>query len=96
MDIILHPDNKFDDYIKDIEREVKRLHALKEAGHIAQSADMMKMVTDTGVVVARLYENFESQHSAISTTMEMMSWKIESLSSDTNSKSHLFQNFHLC
>ncbi|KAF2100847.1 hypothetical protein NA57DRAFT_74446 [Rhizodiscina lignyota] len=83
VDVILHPENKFGDYIKDIELELTKLHALKEAGHIAQSADMMKMMTDTGLVVAKLYENFESQHSALSTTMEMMNMKLETLSSDT-------------
>jgi hypothetical protein len=48
LDAILKPNFKFDDYISQIDREIKTINEHKDAGHIAQSADMMDVVTDTG------------------------------------------------
>lgn len=48
MDAIFQPEAKFDDQVKVVEREVQKLHTLKEAGHIAQSADMHRIISNTG------------------------------------------------
>ncbi|KAI9703002.1 MAG: hypothetical protein M1820_005993 [Bogoriella megaspora] len=84
VDAICHPESKLDEHIKHIERGIRRLNALKEAGHMAQSADMMKVVSDTGKVVAKLYENLECQANAIGTSMEMMNAKIDAVAARTN------------
>lgn len=48
VDAIFQAEAKFDDHIKNIERDVQKMNALKEAGHIAQSADMHKIISNTG------------------------------------------------
>jgi hypothetical protein len=48
VDAVLQPDSKFDDYISRINEEIRIMNELKDAGHIAQAADMMEVVTDTG------------------------------------------------
>lgn len=48
VDAICHPESKLDEHVKRIEREIGRLNALKEASHMAQNTDMMKMVAGTG------------------------------------------------
>ena len=51
---ILQPKSKIDECAKDIEAEIKTLHALKEAGHIAQAFDMTGMVSDTAQGLSNL------------------------------------------
>jgi hypothetical protein len=45
----MHPRSKFDACINDIEAEVKKLHALRDAGHIAQTTDMMELMSETSL-----------------------------------------------
>ena len=48
VDAVLKPDSKFKDYIKNVETELKTINQLRDAGHVAQTADMMDVVTGTG------------------------------------------------
>ena len=49
VDAVLHPKFKLDESIEKIEREIKVMNDLKDAGHIAQTADMMDIVSGTGL-----------------------------------------------
>ncbi|KAH0545285.1 hypothetical protein FGG08_000584 [Glutinoglossum americanum] len=55
------------------------MNDLKDAGHIAQAADMMEVVTDTGIVVAKLHESFTNKANAIGTSMEILNSKLDEL-----------------
>ena len=49
MDAVLQPtESKFDMYIANIEEEVKKMEALKNVAHEAQTADIQKILKDTG------------------------------------------------
>ncbi|KAL9088217.1 MAG: hypothetical protein Q9165_006344 [Trypethelium subeluteriae] len=71
VDAIFQAEGKFDVHVKNIGSQVQKMHALKDAGHIAQNADMMKIISSTGQVVVRIYENFECQANAIGTSLEI-------------------------
>ncbi|KAK0611412.1 hypothetical protein B0T14DRAFT_327836 [Immersiella caudata] len=79
IDAVLRPSSTFDDCISKIEEEIKTMKELKDAGHIAQAADMMEFVADTGVVVARLHESFTAKSNAIGTSMEIINSKLDEL-----------------
>jgi hypothetical protein len=49
VDAIMHPRSKFEDFISNIDAEVKKLHALRDAGHVAQTADMMELMSETSL-----------------------------------------------
>ena len=107
----MHPRSKFEACISHIEAESKKLHALRDAGHVAQTTDMLELMSETSLgklvedviviqiinvrtfltwlhkVVARMYENFESQSNAIGTSLEMVNTKLEALLGQTNRKS---------
>ncbi|KAI9667781.1 MAG: hypothetical protein M1821_000600 [Bathelium mastoideum] len=84
VDAIFRAEGKFDVHVKNIEHEVQKMHAFKDAGHVAQSDDMMKTISKTGQVVVRIYENFECQANAIGTSLETLNSKVENLSVQTN------------
>ncbi|KAH8883296.1 hypothetical protein GQ53DRAFT_753005 [Thozetella sp. PMI_491] len=83
VDAVLQPASKFDVHITKINGELKVLNELKDAGHIAQTADMMEIVSGTGVVIQKLYRNFESQASAIGTSMDIINTKLDNLTLQT-------------
>jgi hypothetical protein len=99
----MHPRSKFEESIGNIDIDLKKLHALRDAGHVAQTTDMMELMSETSlgkivislyaicltgciIVVARMYQNFESQSNAIGTSMEMVNTKLESLIGQTTRK----------
>ncbi len=49
VDAVLQPNSKFDEYITKIDAEIRNMNELKDAGHIAQTADMMDMISGTGL-----------------------------------------------
>lgn len=49
VDAFFQPNSKFDTYISNVEAEVQTINTLKEAGHVAQTADMMSLVEGTGL-----------------------------------------------
>jgi hypothetical protein len=48
VDAIFHPNSKFDAFISNVEAEIKKMNALKDAGQVAQTADMRELVLETG------------------------------------------------
>jgi hypothetical protein len=111
VDAIMHPHSKFEHFISNIDAEVKKLQALRDAGHVAQTTDMMELMSETSLsrsislmpredflircvaVVARMYQNFESQSNAIGTSMEMVNTKLENLIGLTTRKPTLLLSF---
>lgn len=107
----MHPHSKFEHFISNIDAEVKKLQALRDAGHVAQTTDMMELMSETSLsrsislmpredflircvaVVARMYQNFESQSNAIGTSMEMVNTKLENLIGLTTRKPTLLLSF---
>ncbi|KAK3985454.1 hypothetical protein QBC44DRAFT_299081 [Cladorrhinum sp. PSN332] len=85
VDALLNNRSKFQDLIDDLEVEYKTMQELKDASHVAQTADMMDVVSDTNRIVTKLYENFHSQTLAISMSMEILHSKMHSLTIQTNS-----------
>jgi len=49
VDAIMHPRSKFEDFISNIDAEVKKLYALRDAGHVAQTTDMMELMSETSL-----------------------------------------------
>ncbi len=47
--LYLQPTSKFDEYIARVDAEIKIMNELKDAGHIAQTADMMDIISGTGL-----------------------------------------------
>ena len=45
---MLQPNSKFTDLVKAVDAELRTIDGLKDAGHIAQTADMMEIVSGTG------------------------------------------------
>jgi hypothetical protein len=45
----MHPRSKFEACINDIEAELKKLHALRDAGHVAQTTDMLELMSETSL-----------------------------------------------
>ncbi|KKY29196.1 hypothetical protein UCRPC4_g00102 [Phaeomoniella chlamydospora] len=88
VDAVLQPTNKFSAFVSDIEDEIKVLNALKDAEHVAQAANMMEVVSGTGHIVARMYENVESQSVAVGTSMEILNTKLDLLTAQTKYMLH--------
>ena len=50
LDAITHPRSKFEPCISDIEAELKKLHDLRDAGHVAQTTDnMLELMSETSL-----------------------------------------------
>jgi hypothetical protein len=49
VDAIMHPRSKFEGFISNIDAEVKKLHDLRDAGHVAQTTDMMELMSETSL-----------------------------------------------
>ena len=79
-------ESKLDGYMADVEDEIKTMNELKDAGHIAQTADMMEIVADTGIVVGKLHESLVSKADAISTAMGIISAKLDHIALGTGRK----------
>ena len=45
----MHPRSKFEACISDIEAELKKLHDLRDAGHVAQTTDMLELMSETSL-----------------------------------------------
>jgi hypothetical protein len=45
----MHPRSKFENSISNIDVDVKKLQALRDAGHIAQTTDMMELMSETSL-----------------------------------------------
>ncbi|KAI9675246.1 MAG: hypothetical protein M1822_008983 [Bathelium mastoideum] len=56
VDTIFRAEGKFDVHVKNIEREVQKMHTFKDAGHVAQSDHMMKTISNTGVTGQELLQ----------------------------------------
>ena len=49
MDAVLQPTKtKLDSYVANVEKQVKKMEALKNVAHEAQTADLKDIVKDTG------------------------------------------------
>ena len=87
LDAMLRPtESKLDGYMADVEDEIKTMNELKDAGHIAQTADMMGIIADTGIVVGKLHESLVSKADAISTAMGIISARLDHIALGTGRK----------
>ncbi|KIM98562.1 hypothetical protein OIDMADRAFT_56911 [Oidiodendron maius Zn] len=80
MDAVLQPTKtKLDSYVANVEKQVKKMEALKNVAHEAQTADLKDIVKDTGSVVAKLYQSIERSTTAIGISMEILNDRIDCL-----------------
>lgn len=90
-DAVLRPvETKFDKCIQRIEVEVKKLHELKDAAHVAQQADMKEFLESTGQVVGRLHENLNQSMTAFGSCLALLDARIENIAHQSSSI-HNFQ-----
>ncbi|KAK4224661.1 hypothetical protein QBC38DRAFT_485064 [Podospora fimiseda] len=85
VDALLNNTSKLENLIADLEVDYKAMQELKDASHVAQTADMLDVVSDTNRIVSNLYQNFQSQTAAMSMSMELLHSKMHSLTTQTNS-----------
>jgi len=87
LDAMLRPtESKLDGYMSDIDDEIKTMNELKDAGHIAQTVDIMEIITDTGIMVGKLHESLASKADAISTAMGIISARLDHIALETGRK----------